>query len=73
MAIAHRVSWPDEQIIVTRLDRLAEEMRRHDFQRTTLIAVGAAIGGRHLRSQLYDERHGHIFRKRSRAENDSAT
>ncbi|HWY85946.1 MAG TPA: precorrin-4 C(11)-methyltransferase [Gemmataceae bacterium] len=72
IAIAHRVSWPDEQIIVTRLDRLAEEMRRHDFQRTTLIAVGAAIGGRHLRSQLYDERHGHIFRKRARAENDPA-
>lgn len=65
VAVAHRVSWPDEQIVVTRLDRLGETVRRHDFQRTTLIAVGEAVGGRHLRSHLYDERHGHIFRKRT--------
>jgi precorrin-4 C11-methyltransferase len=73
VAIAHRISWPDEQIIVTRLDRLAEEMRGHNFQRTTLIAVGAAIGGRHLRSHLYDEKHGHLFRKRSDAKKDPAS
>jgi precorrin-4 C11-methyltransferase len=73
VAIAHRVSWPDEQIIVTRLDRLAEEVRDHDFQRTTLIAVGAAIGGRHRRSRLYDETHGHIFRKRARTKQGPAS
>jgi precorrin-4 C11-methyltransferase len=87
VAIAHRISWPDEQILVTRLDRLAEEIRRHDFRRTTLIAVGVAIGGRQHRSHLYDESHGHLFRKRSHphaplakgriagveAENDSAS
>jgi precorrin-4 C11-methyltransferase len=78
VAIAHRVSWPDEEIVVTRLDKLAEEMRRRDFQRTTLIAVGAALGGRHFggrhgRSHLYDENHGHIFRKRAPAKNDPAS
>jgi precorrin-4 C11-methyltransferase len=73
VAIAHRVSWPDEQIIVTRLDRLAEAVSNSGFQRTTLIAVGSAIGGRHLRSQLYDERHGHIFRKRSRPQDSPAS
>jgi precorrin-4 C11-methyltransferase len=73
VAIAYRVTWPDEEIVVTRLDQLAEQMRRHDFQRTTLIAVGAAIGGRHGRSHLYDESHGHLFRKHRRAENDPAS
>jgi precorrin-4 C11-methyltransferase len=72
VAIAHRVSWPDEQIVVTRLDRLAEEMHGHDFQRTTLIAVGQAIGARQRRSHLYDEKHGHIFRKRTRAKRSGA-
>jgi precorrin-4 C11-methyltransferase len=73
VAIGHRVSWPDECLVTTRLDRLADTMKRHDFQRTTLIAVGTAIGGRRQRSHLYDERHGHIFRKRRRAEDDPAS
>jgi len=73
VAIAHRVSWPDQEIIVTRLERLADVMRERDFQRTTLIAVGEAIGGRHRRSQLYDENHGHLFRKRSRAHQSPAS
>ncbi len=72
VAIAHRVSWPDEAIVVTRLDRLADEVRRHAFQRTTLIAVGRAIGGRQHRSHLYDESHGHLFRKRAGPQEDPA-
>ncbi len=64
VAIAYRVSWPDERIVVTRLDQLAHQMREHGFVRTTLILVGAALGGGQQRSQLYDEKHGHIFRKR---------
>ncbi len=73
VAIAHRISWPDEQIVVTRLDQLAAEMHNHDFRRTTLIVVGEAVGGRHQRSHLYDESHGHLFRKRTRAKNDPAS
>lgn len=67
VAIAYRVSWPDEQIVVTRLDQLASAMREHGFVRTTLILVGAALGGGQARSRLYDEQHGHIFRKRAAA------
>ena len=74
VAIAYRVSWPDEQIVVARLDQLADQMRQHQFVRTTLILVGSAIGGRHRRSQLYDEKHGHLFRKRTaEPENDPAS
>jgi precorrin-4 C11-methyltransferase len=65
VAIANRVSWPDERIIVTRLDQLALKMREHGFVRTTLILVGAALGGGQERSRLYDDHHGHIFRKRT--------
>jgi precorrin-4 C11-methyltransferase len=67
-AIAYRVSWPDEKIILTELGRLAEEVRRHDLTRTTLILVGSAIGRRENRSRLYDPTHGHIFRAKCREE-----
>jgi precorrin-4 C11-methyltransferase len=69
VAIVHRVTWPDEQIIVTQLDQLADQLRAHGFTRTTLILVGTAIGARRHRSRLYDNAHGHIFRASSRGEN----
>ena len=67
-AILYRVSWPDEKIVLTELCHLAEEIRRHQLTRTTLILVGKAIGGRQNRSRLYDRQHGHLFRTRSREE-----
>ena len=67
-AILYRVSWPDEKIVLTKLCHLAEEIRRQQLTRTTLILVGPAIGGRQNRSRLYDRNHGHVFRKRSREE-----
>jgi precorrin-4 C11-methyltransferase len=67
-AIAYRVGWPDEKIIVTTLAEMADEVRRHCLTRTTLLLVGEAIGGRRNRSRLYDRSHGHLFRPRSRDE-----
>lgn len=72
VAIAYRVSWPDEKIIVTTLANLAEEVRRQRLTRTTLFLVGEAIGGRRNRSRLYDHSHGHLFRARSRDETHPA-
>jgi precorrin-4 C11-methyltransferase len=68
VAICYRVSWPDQEIVRTTLAHLHEEMRRHKFTRTALILVGAALGRREHRSQLYHPSHGHIFRARNREE-----
>jgi precorrin-4 C11-methyltransferase len=65
VAIAYRVSWPDELIFVTELRDLAEEVRRHKLTRTTLILVGPAINRRQNRSRLYDPKHGHYLRSKS--------
>ncbi|MGE3540880.1 MAG: precorrin-4 C(11)-methyltransferase [Candidatus Tectimicrobiota bacterium] len=73
VAILYRVSWPDEKIIMTRLQHLHSEMRKHQLTRTTLILVGEALGSRKNRSRLYDTTHAHIFRKRSRSRKSSAT
>jgi precorrin-4 C11-methyltransferase len=72
VALAYRVSWPDEKIVLTRLECLAQELQAHKFERTTLILVGPALAERRNRSRLYEGTHGHIFRKRSRAENPPA-
>src|SRR5262252_374655 len=64
VAILYRVSWPDEKIMVTRLQDLHSEIRKHNLTRTTLILVGEAIGSRKNRSRLYHTTHAHIFRRR---------
>jgi precorrin-4 C11-methyltransferase/precorrin-6x reductase len=61
-AICHRVSWPDEKIVMTELRNLSAAIQEHQFTRTTLILVGAALGERRNRSRLYDRTHGHLFR-----------
>jgi precorrin-4 C11-methyltransferase len=66
VAILYRVSWPDEKIIMTELQHLHRDIRRHKLTRTTLILVGEAIGARRNRSRLYDSTHAHIFRRRRR-------
>ncbi|HTU91652.1 MAG TPA: precorrin-4 C(11)-methyltransferase [Gemmataceae bacterium] len=68
VAIAYRVTWPDEKILVTTLANLAGEVRRHRLTRTTLFLVGEAIGGRRNRSRLYDRSHGHLFRAKEHDE-----
>lgn len=73
VAILYRVSWPDEKIIMTRLQDLHREMRQNNFTRTTLIMVGEALGSRKNRSRLYHTTHAHIFRRRGRVRKGSAT
>jgi precorrin-4 C11-methyltransferase len=65
VAIAYRVTWPDEKIILTTLDRLHQTMREQNLTRTTLILVGQALKRGENRSRLYDARHAHIFRPRT--------
>ncbi len=64
VAILYRVSWPDEQIVMTELQHLHREIRANKLIRTTLILVGNAIGARKNRSHLYNTTHAHIFRRR---------
>lgn len=73
VAILYRVSWPDEKIIMTRLQDLHREIRQHHLTRTTLILVGEAVGSRQNRSRLYDATHAHIFRRRRYAKKGPAT
>lgn len=62
VAILYRVTWDDEEIYTGQLADLASLIREHKLTRTVLIVVGAAIGARKNRSQLYHPEWKHIFR-----------
>ncbi|OGH56071.1 MAG: precorrin-4 C(11)-methyltransferase [Candidatus Lindowbacteria bacterium RIFCSPLOWO2_12_FULL_62_27] len=70
VAIAARVTWPDERIVRCKLDELEETLRREKITKTALILVGEAVRERghrakHTRSKLYDPAFSHGYRKAS--------
>lgn len=63
--IAHRVSWPDEQLITTTVGCIAEELRSHGIRMSALVLVGdalatarpAAAGRSHVYDPSFTHRH----------------
>jgi precorrin-4/cobalt-precorrin-4 C11-methyltransferase len=66
-AVVVRASWPDEQVEMTTVGRLAAELDALGATRTVLVLVGPALRGAAPRSHLYAPRFAHQFRRRSRA------
>ena len=67
VAIAYRVSQPDEKIIFTRLDRLSETVEKENITRQALIIVGKILDveatSLQHKSKLYDKHFTNGFRK----------
>jgi precorrin-4/cobalt-precorrin-4 C11-methyltransferase len=63
--IVVRASWPDEQVLVTVLGRLAADLRSTGATTTTLVLVGDALAGTAPRSHLYSPAFAHGHRRRS--------
>ena len=66
-AIAHRVSQPDEKIIVTRISELSQRVKEEGITHQALIIAGKVfeVSRQNLqaKSKLYDENFSHGFRK----------
>jgi len=62
VAILYRVTWKDEEIHQGKLKDLASLVRSSKKTRTVLFIIGACIGARKNRSQLYSPNWKHIFR-----------
>lgn len=62
VAVLYRVSWKDEEIYQGKLKDLAAIVKQSKKTRTVLFIVGACIGARKNRSQLYSPEWKHIFR-----------
>lgn len=64
-AIVVRASWPDEQVVLTTVGRLAEDLVATGARTTTLVLVGPALAGAAPRSHLYSPDYAHSYRRRS--------
>ncbi len=64
VVVAHRVSWPDEQILRCTLATLARTMTAAQIRLTALILVGPMLEPDQARaSRLYDPSYTHRFRR----------
>jgi precorrin-4/cobalt-precorrin-4 C11-methyltransferase len=63
VAIAYRVSWPDQWIQVVPLSEMAQVSQQRELIRTTLYVVSPALAPPgQARSRLYSASHHHLFR-----------
>ncbi len=67
LAVAHRVSWPDQRLFFTTPARLAADLAAAGLGRQVVILAGPGVaaareGGAVPRSRLYDPAFGHGFR-----------
>lgn len=64
-AIVVRASWEDERLVMTTVDRLADDLKATGTTTTVLVLVGPALEGAAPRSHLYAPDYAHKFRRRS--------
>jgi precorrin-4/cobalt-precorrin-4 C11-methyltransferase len=63
VAIAHRVSWPDQQVLRGTLADIRAKAKAAGLTRTALILVGPALAARGFAdSRLYAPEHHHVLR-----------
>ena len=62
VAIAYRVTWPDEWITVVPLSEMAKTSQAQNLIRTTLYIISPALITGKNRSKLDNPNHAHLFR-----------
>jgi len=65
-AVVVRATWPDEQVVLTTVDGVADAIRSTGARTTVLVLVGEALAGATARTRLYDPCYAHGHRRRSR-------
>jgi precorrin-4/cobalt-precorrin-4 C11-methyltransferase len=65
VAVAYRVGWPDETLVVATLADIREKVKAAGFTRTALILVGRVLARSEFpESRLYAADHHHVLRPR---------
>ena len=73
VAIVHRASWPDQQILTGTLADIAAKVKASKIRSQAIILVGRALACDDFAdSRLYDPTFQHKFRKVRRAEGDAS-
>lgn len=69
VAICSRLAWPDEQIWLVPLHKMATVSREQQLIRTTMYLISPALNvNASTRSRLYDPSYGHLFRPQKNLE-----
>ncbi|HEY2765424.1 MAG TPA: precorrin-4 C(11)-methyltransferase [Pseudonocardiaceae bacterium] len=63
--IVAKASWPDETVITTTVDGIADALAGSGIRTVALVLVGPALSGAGGRSRLYDPGYSHGCRRRS--------
>jgi precorrin-4/cobalt-precorrin-4 C11-methyltransferase len=64
VAICYRLGWPDENILLVPLDKMAVVTRENKLIRTTMYVISPALGKEVKgRSRLYHPEHDRLFRQ----------
>lgn len=63
--IVAKASWPDEILITTTVNGLADALTASGIRTAALVLVGPALAGAGARSRLYDPTYSHGCRRRS--------
>jgi precorrin-4/cobalt-precorrin-4 C11-methyltransferase len=76
VGVCYRLGWPDEQLWLVTLDKMAEVTQANQLIRTTLYVISPALnasGGttKIARSRLYHPDHSHLFRPGQRSVKNS--
>lgn len=64
VAVIEKVSFPDERIIIGRLENIARKVKKAGIARQALIIIGDILKKDYQKSKLYDKSFEHMFRKR---------
>jgi precorrin-4/cobalt-precorrin-4 C11-methyltransferase len=63
--VVAKASWPDETVITTTVDGLADALSASGIRTAALVLVGPALFSAGARSRLYDPTYSHGHRRRS--------
>ncbi len=62
-AVVYKASWPDQKIIVSTLECIADKVKEADINKTALVYVGRFLADEFELSKLYDKHFSHEFRE----------
>jgi precorrin-4/cobalt-precorrin-4 C11-methyltransferase len=72
VTLVYRASWPEQRVYRGTLDTVLAENRRGEWNLTTMMLVGAALGrGGEVESSLYSKSFRHLYRTGKKADAQS--
>ncbi len=63
VAVVYKATWPDEKIFRCTIESLPQTMKENNINKTALILVGNFLGDEYERSELYNPKFTHEFRR----------